>query len=255
MKINEVKQLLCSSFCRDIGFKETKYGAIVSLPVFDMDGDAFSIYLSEITGGWRLSDGANTVMRLSYENDLDSLFKGSRLDLFNNYVAEANAEYDDGELILQIPADQLIAGLFEFTRLLNRVSDLALLKQHRAASTFKDQLRDAIFSLIPNDKIHENYRVPGLPNADDYVIDYMIDAETPLFLFGASNKDSVRLSIITMQYLEKHEINFNSLVILEDSSKLPTQDLNRLMIAANDIIPNLHELQAIDRKIKHRLVC
>ncbi|WP_327857667.1 DUF1828 domain-containing protein [Acinetobacter guillouiae] len=255
MKINEVKQLLCSSFCRDIGFKETKYGAIVSLPVYDMDGDAFSIYLSEITGGWRLSDGANTVMRLSYENDLDSLFKGSRLDLFNNYVAEANAEYDDGELILQIPADQLIAGLFEFTRLLNRVSDLALLKQHRVASTFKDQLRDAIFSLIPNDKIHENYRVPGLPNADDYVIDYMIDAETPLFLFGASNKDSVRLSIITMQYLEKHDINFNSLVILEDSSKLPTQDLNRLMIAANDIIPNLHELQAIDRKIKHRLVC
>ncbi|MCU4539306.1 DUF1828 domain-containing protein [Acinetobacter bereziniae] len=255
MKINEVKQLLCSSFCRDIGFKETKYGAIVSLPVFDMDGDAFSIYLSEITGGWRLSDGANTVMRLSYENDLDSLFKGSRLDLFNNYVAEANAEYDDGELILQIPADQLIAGLFEFTRLLNRVSDLALLKQHRVVSTFKDQLRDALFSLIPNDKIHENYRVPGLPNADDYVIDYMIDAETPLFLFGASNKDSVRLSIITMQYLEKHGINFNSLVILEDSSKLPTQDLNRLMIAANDIIPNLHELQAIDRKIKHRLVC
>lgn len=255
MKINEVKQLLCSSFCRDIGFKETKYGAIVSLPVYDMDGDAFSIYLSEITGGWRLSDGANTVMRLSYENDLDSLFKGSRLDLFNNYVAEANAEYDDGELVLQIPADQLIAGLFEFTRLLSRVSDLALLKQHRVASTFKDQLRDAIFSLIPNDKIHENYRVPGLPNADDYVIDYMIDAETPLFLFGASNKDSVRLSIITMQYLEKHDINFNSLVILEDSSKLPTQDLNRLMIAANDIIPNLHELQAIDRKIKHRLVC
>lgn len=255
MKINEVKQLLCSSFCRDIGFKETKYGAIVSLPVYDMDGDAFSIYLSEITAGWRLSDGANTVMRLSYENDLDSLFKGSRLDLFNNYVAEANAEYDDGELILQIPADQLIAGLFEFTRLLSRVSDLALLKQHRVASTFKDQLRDAIFSLIPTDKIHENYRVPGLPNADDYVIDYMIDAETPLFLFGASNKDSVRLSIITMQYLEKHDINFNSLVILEDSSKLPTQDLNRLMIAANDIIPNLHELQAIDRKIKHRLVC
>ncbi|WP_179996105.1 DUF1828 domain-containing protein [Acinetobacter sp. YH16051] len=255
MKINEVKQLLCNSFCRDIGFKETRNGAIVSLPIFDMDGDAFSIYLSEITGGWRLSDGASTMMRLSYENDLDTLLKGSRFDLFNNYVAEANAEYDDGEFTMQIPADQLVMGLFEFTRLLNRISDLALLKQHRVVSTFKDQLREALFSLLPSDQIHENYRVPGLPNADDYVIDYMVEAETPLFLFGASNKDSVRLSIITMQYLEKHNINFNSLVILEDSSKLPTQDLNRLMIAANDIIPNLHETQAIEKKIKHRLVC
>ena len=255
MKVNEVKQLLCSSFCRDIGFKETKSGAIVSLPIFDMDGDAFTIYLSEITGGWRLSDGASTIMRLSYENDLDTLFKGSRLDLFDNYVAEANAEYDDGEFTMQIPADQLIVGLFEFTRLLNRISDLALLKQHRVVSTFKDQLREALFSLLPSDQIHENYRVPCLPNADDYVIDYMIDAETPLFLFGASNKDAVRLSIITMQYLEKNDINFNSLVILEDSSKLPAQDLSRLMIAANDIIPNLHEMQAIEKKIKHRLVC
>jgi len=255
MKINEVKQLLCNSFCRDIGFKETRNGAIVSLPIFDMDGDAFSIYLSEITGGWRLSDGASTVMRLSYENDLDTLLKGSRFDLFNNYVVEAGAEYDDGEFTMQIPADQLVMGLFEFTRLLNRISDLALLKQHRVVSTFKDQLREALFSLLPSDQIHENYRVPGLPNADDYVIDYMVEAETPLFLFGASNKDSVRLSIITMQYLEKHDINFNSLVILEDSSKLPTQDLNRLMIAANDIIPNLHEMQAIEKKIKHRLVC
>lgn len=255
MKVNEVKQLLCNSFCRDIGFKETKNGAIVSLPIFDMDGDAFSVYLSEIAGGWRLSDGASTVMRLSYENDLDSLFKGSRLDLFSNYVAEANAEYDDGEFTMQIPADQLVAGLFEFTRLLNRISDLALLKQHRVISTFKDQLREALFSLLPSDQIHENYHVPGLPNADDYIIDYMIEAETPLFLFGASNKDSVRLSIITMQYLEKHDINFNSLVILEDSSKLPAQDLSRLMIAANDIIPNLHEMQAIEKKIKHRLVC
>ena len=62
----DVKQLLCHSFCREIGFKELKNGFIVSLPTYDRDGDAFSIYVSAIAGGWRLSDGASTVMRLSY---------------------------------------------------------------------------------------------------------------------------------------------------------------------------------------------
>lgn len=253
MNIEAVKQLLCNSFCRDIGFKEIKGGLILSLPMYDRDGDAFSIYVKETAGGWLLSDGANTIMRLGYENNLDSLLKGSRLDLMFNYIADASAEYDDGEFSMQVPADQLMPGLFEFTKLLSRVSDLALLKQHRIASTFKDELRDALYSLLDKNIIHENYIVPNLPNGSDYVIDYMIEASTPLFLFGASNKDAVRLSIITMQHLEKNKINFNSLVVLEDFSKIPTQDSSRLLLAANDIIPSLSEIEAISRKIQHRI--
>ncbi|MDM1771065.1 DUF1828 domain-containing protein [Acinetobacter indicus] len=253
MNYELIKQLLCDSFCRDIGFKEFKNGAIVSLPVYDRDGDAFSIYLNEITGGWSLSDGASTIMRLSYENDIDTLLKGSRLELFNSFVEEANAEYDDGELIMRVPADQLITGLFEFTKLMNRVSDLALLRQFRTVSNFKEQLRDALLSILPSHQIHENYIVPGISNAEDYVIDYMIDSDTPLFLFGAANKDAVRLSIITIQYLEKNNINFNSLVVLEDAGKIPMPDFKRLLIAANEVIPDITEKEALGKKIMHRL--
>lgn len=254
MNYDLIKQQLCNSFCRQIGFKEYKNGAIISLPIYDNDGDAYSIYLNETTGGWSLSDGASTIMRLSYENDIDTLLKGSRLDLLNAYVAEAGAEYDDGELILNIPADQLITGLFEFTKLMNRISDIALLKFHRASSTFKEQLKESLFDILSKDSIHENYIVPSLPNAEDYIIDYKIDAEIPLFIFAANNKDSVRLSIITMQYLEKYNIDFNSIVILEDMAKIPSQDMSRLMLAANDIIPDFHQKEAISKKIKHRLV-
>lgn len=253
MNHESLKNLLCNNFCREIGFKEYKDGAIISLPVYDRDGDAFSIYLNETTGGWLLSDGASTLMRLSYENDLDGLLKGSRLELFNAYVAEAGAEYDDGEILKQVPADQLMTGLFEFTKLLGRVSDISLLKLHRTSSTFKEQIRDTLMSLLNRNIIHENYIVPNIPNAQDYTIDYKVDAETPLFIFAANNKESVRLSIITMQYLEKHKVDFNSMVILEDMGKISNQDLNRLMIAANDVVPDFHQIDVIEKKIHHRV--
>ncbi|MFL1385997.1 DUF1828 domain-containing protein [Acinetobacter baumannii] len=253
MNYKSLRNLLCNSFCREIGFKEYKNGAIISLPVYDRDGDAFSIYVNEITGGWQLSDGASTLMRLSYENDLDTLLKGSRLELFDSYVQEAGAIYDDGELIMQVSADHLLNGLFEFTKLLNRVSDIALLKHHRTSSSFKEQLREALMGILDKNIIHENYIVPNIPNAEDYTIDYKVDADTPLFIFAANNKESVRLSIITMQYLEKHNIDFNSLVILEDLSKLTNQDLNRLLIAANDVIPDFHQIDVISKKINHRI--
>ena len=129
MNYQSVKQLLCSSFCREIGFKVLKHGFIVSLPSYDRDGDAHSIYVTESNAGWLLSDGASTVMRLSYENDLDTLLKGSRLELFESYVKEAGVEYDDGELLLDVAADQLLTGLFTLTHLMKRISDIALLKQ------------------------------------------------------------------------------------------------------------------------------
>lgn len=253
MNHESLKNLLCNSFCREIGFKAYKDGAIISLPVYDRDGDAFSIYLNEIAGGWSLSDGASTLMRLSYENDLDGLLKGSRLELFNAYLAEAGAEYDDGEILKQVPADQLMTGLFDFTKLLGRISDISLLKLHRTSSTFKEQIRDTLMSLLDRNIIHENYIVPNIPNSQDYTIDYKVDAETPLFIFAANNKESVRLSIITLQYLEKHNIDFNSMVILEDMAKISHQDLNRLLAAANDVIPDFHQTDVIEKKIHHRI--
>lgn len=254
MNYQDVKQLLCQSFCREIGFKELKNGFIVSLPTFDSDGDAFSIYVTPVPGGWRLSDGASTVMRLSYENDLDTLLKGSRLDLFNSYIHDANAEYDDGELYMDVQADKLITGLFGLTGLMGRVSDLAMLKQHRVASSFRDDLRDALYEILGKDRVHENYIVPDLPNAENYTIDYKIDAEPPLFLFAANSKDAVRLSVITMQHLEKHNINFDSIVVLDDSSKIPKPDMTRLMSVANDIVPDLLQTDVMRKKIQHRLV-
>lgn len=255
MKYSSVKQLLCNSFCRDIGFKELKNGsAIISLPNYDRDGDAYSIYLKESTSGWLLSDGASTIMRLSYEHEIDDLLKGSRLELFNSHISDAGAEYDDGELFINVPADQLLYGLFTLTNLMSRINDIALLKQYRIASSFKDELRDVLLSILPKEKVHENYIVPNLPNAEDYTIDYKIDAEVPLFLFAANNKDAVRLSVITLQHLEKHGVEFNSIVVLDDSNKIPKQDMNRLMGVANDFVPDLAQIDIIKKKISHRLM-
>lgn len=253
MNIEALKQQLCQTLCRSVSVIDYKGGAIVSLPMYDRDGDGYSIYLNETAGGWMLSDGASTVMRLSYENDTESLLKGSKRKLFDTYIADAGATYDDGELLLETGADQLVGSLFTFTQMMSRVSDLALLKTHRVASTFYDDLRSLLTSIIPPELIHEDYVVPNVPDAENYKVNYFIDAQRPLYIFGAKGQTSLQLVTITLQHLQLNAKAFDSIVILSDIKSLPSKDVERLMVAANDIVPRIEDIQTIERKIRNRI--
>lgn len=254
--VNSLQETLCSSFCKTVKVRQTKAGIIVSLPVRDRDGDGFSIYLTELPAGFRLSDAGSTMMRLSYENNLTTLLKGSRGKVFNMIISEADITEDDGELSKEVSADQLIPALFDFTRTMGRISDMALWTTSRVASTFADDLRDAIFSTkIPKELIHEDYVLENIPMAENYPIDFYIKASKPLYIFGASNDAQLKLVTIILQHLKAHAGNFDSLVVLSDSTALPRKGVDRLMLAANDIVPNVHNTEAIHEKILHRAAC
>ena len=124
--VDILQKQLCSAFCASVSVSKHGDGAAVSLPLHDRDGDGFTVYLSSHAGGFQLSDIGNTLMRLSYEHDVDKLLSGSRGKLFEMLVDEAGAETEDGELLLQTSADKIIPALFSFGQMMSRVSDLSL---------------------------------------------------------------------------------------------------------------------------------
>lgn len=74
-----LKQELCRTFCRDVGVTaHAENEAAIHLPVVGRDGDCVTAYVAENVGGWRISDKGITMMRLSYENDIDRLLTGAR---------------------------------------------------------------------------------------------------------------------------------------------------------------------------------
>lgn len=253
MNNEKLQELLCNAFCQSVKTKQTKAGTIISLPMRDRDGDGFSIYLNPIPAGFRLSDAGSSLMRLSYENDVDNILKGNRGKIFNMILSESDLNEDDGELYKEISADQLIPSLFAFTKAMSRISDMCMWSTHRTASTFNEDLKAAIFASVDNRLIHEDYIIPNIPQSENYPVDFYIEASKPLYILGAGNPSQLKLATIVLQHLTIHTDNFDSIVVLSDTESMPKKDLNRLMTAANDIVPSIDDTETIRKKIRHRL--
>lgn len=250
--LDELKETLCSAFCGNVGIRSSGDLVAVSLPMSARDGDSFCVYLSRTKAGWHLSDAATTMMRLSYENDLNRLFSGPRARLYDTILAESGLQEDDGELFMDVPADQLITGMFRIGQGLSRIEDIALWTRSRVESTFYSDLRAAIMSIVPPEDVTENH-VPDFDGGEDYQVDYRVETPSrPLFIFGVNGKDKARLTTITLLKLKAAGTRFDSMIVCNDISELPRADESRLLAAANDVVPSISNVVAIREKIEHR---
>lgn len=86
-----LQERLCERLCEAVRVERRPDGALMLLTRFQFpDGDRFPIRLSEAgPGGIRLSDSGHTLMRLSYEHDVDAFFDGTRGALLERILAES----------------------------------------------------------------------------------------------------------------------------------------------------------------------
>lgn len=252
-EIATLKKTLCAAFCDDVAVRERGDLLTVSIPMTARDGDQFTAYLSRMNGGWRISDAANTMMRLSYENDLGKLFSGPRAKLYETILAESGLAEDDGEIYIEVAADKVTRGIFDLGQGLSRIEDLALWSKSRVESTFYHDLKAALLSIVPSESVEEGYE-PEVSGGEDYAVDYRINTGgRPLYLFGVNGKDKARLTTITLLHLKAVGKNFDSIIVCNDATDLPKKDLSRLMSAANDIVPNILDLDSLREKVLHRI--
>lgn len=248
-----IKKSLCAAFCEDIAIQQRGELLTVSIPLTARDGDCFTAYLSRKDGGWRVSDAANTMMRLSYENDLSKLLTGPRAKLYDSILLESGLQEDDGEIYVDVPADKLSRGIFTLGQGLSRVEDIALWTRSRVGSTFNHDLKELLYSFLPAESIHEGY-VPEVHGGEDYAVDFFIKTGgRPLYLFGVSGKDKARLTTITLLHLKQAGLKFDSIVVFNDFYDLPKKDASRLMSAANDMAPFITDTASIMEKVRNRI--
>ena len=256
MKIEDIKKTVCSTLCANVNVIERGDGLLfVSTPFSFSDGDAYSIYLKTLqTGGFRISDMGGTLMHLSYENDIDKFREGTRGKVFSQILSEMDLFEDEGEFYIDTPADKLGASIFHFGQALTQLHDLTFLNRVRVESTFYEDLREKLRGYVDAERIHENYIVPGVANANDYPVDYFIEGGAqPLYLFGVPSKDKARLATIILQHLNAAQIDFNSMVIFQNASDIPSRDLSHLMNAANDMIASIDSSDDFERKLLRRV--
>lgn len=253
------EKMLCAQFCAQIKLHRRNNGMVLlETPFAYPDGDQYPIYLTETgTGGLRVSDGGHTLMHLSYENDVDKFFEGSRSILLNQIIAEQGISYDGdiGQFYLECAPAKLSEAAFRLGQAITRVYDLTFLNRSRVASTFYDDLQEQISAFVSVEKVHKNYIVAGIANADHYPVDFCIDGKDNqrLFLFGIPNRDKARLTTIFLQYFIQQRVEFDSMLVFENQEDIPRPDLARLSNVGGDMISSLNAEDDFRRKLLKRV--
>ena len=256
MNATDMQAKLCHALCGSVKVR-ARGDALwqVDTPWTFPDGDGYSIYVSQApTGGFRISDQGLTMMRLSYENDIGKLREGTRGRLLTQVLADAGLFEDDGEFYLESTTEDLGASVMRIGQALTRVHDLTFLNRLRVESTFYEDLREKLQTVVGVERLTEGYVVPGVANARDYPVDYFVSGgAAPLYLFGVPNRDKARLATIILQHLTRAGLDFDSMVVFQNAADLHRADLGRLMNAANDMIDSLEATDDFERKLLRRV--
>jgi len=247
-----LKNRLCKTLCGEVKIRKTPQGHLqIVTPFAFTDGDTFQVYLQELpAGGVRLTDFGHTFMHLSYENDLGKFREGTRGKLFEHVLATTGMREENSQLIFETTLENLGPSIVQFGQGLTRIYDLNFLNRARVASTFYEDLKERIYSLIAPEKVHPDFILTGEKDAESYPIDFRIEGKrAPLFLFGIASRDKARLVTIVLEHWLRAKIDFDSLLIFEDQPDIPRRDLARLSNVGGEMVASLDASEDFQRKV------
>lgn len=249
-----IKELLCSQWCSEATVAEDQGGLRLSLPLYESDGDAVTVWLRPEVGGWKISDSGTTFMRMSYEMDIDLLLTGQRARVLESILGESQLSNVDGELEMVVEEGDLGTALLAFGQAIGRIGDIRLWNKTRVVKTFYDDLAAELVRIAGRDRVVRDYQVPGLANSEDYPIDfYLSGGNQPLYVFGIPSGEKAKLATIIVQQLVQSGHSFESLIVPSDIGIIPQKDLRRLMNAAGEMVDSLTAREPLERKIRHRI--
>lgn len=249
--INLLREQLCKELCGEVRLRKTPQGFIQVLTPFTFpDGDAFQVYLEDRVGSVRITDYGHTWMHLSYENELTKFREGTRAKVLEQILANSSMRDEAGQLVIDSPLEQIGASILRYGQALTRIYDLTFLNRGRLAGTFYEDLREALYQILPPEKIEPDYVLSDYSNADSYMIDYRIKARrAPLFLFGIASRDKARLVTITLEHWLRARVDFDSLLIFLDQQEIPRADVARLSNVGGEMVASLDASEDFQRKI------
>jgi hypothetical protein len=250
--VNLLKERLCKTLCGEVQIRKTRQGFLQILTPFAFtDGDTFQVYLQEMPGGGvRLTDFGHTLMHLSYENDLGKLREGTRGKLFDQVLATAGMREENGQFVFDAALENLGAGVLQFGQALTRIYDLTFLNRARVASTFYEDLKERLYSLVAAEKIQPDHILAGETDGESYPIDFRVEGKrAPLFVFGVAGRDKARLVTIVLEHWLRAKVEFDSLLIFQDQQEIPRGDLARLSNVGGEMVASLDASEDFQRKI------
>jgi hypothetical protein len=178
--------------CREIDLEaEGVDRYIVYTPFMFDDGDHFVIVLRKEKEHWVLSDEAHTFMHLSY-TEVD-LSQGGRAKIIDQALAGYRVENRSGELKLAVADNAFGDALFSLLQAISRITSTALWTVARIKSTFEEDFRALMGSVVPADRLTFDYTDSQIDPDGIYPVDCRINGmPRPCMVFAVANDAKCR---------------------------------------------------------------
>lgn len=236
---------LKSGFCKDITFQEKRPGVLqVFAPIFHEDGDMIDLFIDSPKigeGSTKVSDHGLTLMKLSYDFDLDTENKRRLLAriLDENGISERN-----GELFIETQPNSVLPAFLQMAQTVAKVTNLQYLKRQLIQSLFYEQLNGFVrlslekFSPIPD--------YQPLIERPDLEVDWRLRAgNKEVYLYGIKDGAKARLAAVSCLEFQRRNIPFTSVVIHENfESGLSKRDQSIITNAADKQFTSLDSFRA-----------
>ena len=249
----QLERLLCERRSAEIRIHWREDDVLMMESPFTFpDGDHFPIHRSEIAGGVELSDRGPILMHVSYEHDVELLYEGARASPREQIVRESGIEENEGIFSIEAPPNQVAGALFRFGQALTKIHDLTFLSRDRVASTFYEDLRALVDTILDEEVVEPDYIPPDVPDANHYPVDYRFEGKEggSVFLYDVPGRDKTRLTTIMLSHFLLHGLPFESVVVFADQQEIPRLDLARLTNVAGTAVPSLEAEEDLRRKIE-----
>lgn len=158
----------------------------------------------------------------------------------------------EGVFSIEAPPDGIADSLFRFGQAITKLYDLTFLSRERTASSFYEDLKTLLFSIVGEEKIDADYIPAGVPDGNNYPVDYRLEGrqDTPVFLYGVPNRDKARLTTIMLAHFLLHNLSFESVIVFDNQQEIPRLDLARLTNVAGTAVASLDAENDLRRKIE-----
>jgi hypothetical protein len=221
----------------------------IMVPIYHEDGDMVDIYLDESgQRGPRVTDLGKTIMRLSYEYDLDT---ENKRRIFRQIVTEHGLEEDDGVLSLATEPTELYSAVLQLAYAVAKIGAMRYFGREMIASLFYEQLEEFIDAELSQYGPRKNH-VP-ISDRDDLETDYAFvhAGPVPVFLFAVRDSNKARLAALSFLEYQRAPLLYRGYVVHEDFASLPEKDRTRITSAADKQFTDLSDFKSHAARLFH----